>query len=308
MRSTFSRREFLTRTGSALLACGYLSVAEPLRLRANPLGMPIGVQAWDVRFILAKDWDQGWAEVRKIGFQSIDWLSFGAVVRQKTSLGDLPAKRVRQALGAHGISCENCQFTYPELHGHLEETMAYSHELGLKNIIAPPSPGRTTTVDDWKWQGEQLNILGEKIIRAGFHPVGYHNHDFEFWPIHGSGGVKPYDVLMESTDPKLVRFQIDVGNLTFGGGDAYLYLTKYLPRYFSLHAKDYRPGKSVVPDGQGILDWKRIFTIVSKGRIENYYVETDPSYGKGVKPGTPWPKNEAQLLRESYLYLHNLKI
>ena len=43
---------------------------------------------------------------------------------------------------------------------------------------------------------------------------------------------------MERTDPALVKFQIDVGNLTFAGGDAFAYLHKYHDRYFSMHSKD----------------------------------------------------------------------
>ena len=71
--------------------------------------------------------------------------------------------------------------------------------------------------------------------------------------------VIPYDLLMEGTDPKLVSFQIDVGNLTFAGADALGYLHKYPTRYFSMHAKDYLPGKTSVPVGQGVLKWKEIF-------------------------------------------------
>lgn len=331
MTSTISRREFLSRAGSALLAGTCLSVADPVLLRASRLRMPIGVQSWDVRFMLMKNWNQGWAEVRKLGFPSIDWLPFAPSapkpvtshgtegtasakevlqsLQANMSITTAAAKEVLKSLRANGIQCENCQFPYEMLKNQFEQVMEYSHVLGLKNIIAGAAPGRMKTVDDWKWQSEQLNAFGEKIIKAGFHPVGYHNHDFEFYALEGSKGVKPYDILMESTDPKLVKFQIDVGNLTYAGSDAYAYLTKYLDRYFSLHAKDYKPGWASAPVGKGILDWKRVFTIASKGHVENYFIEVG-SYGtprKGVK-STPWPQSMNEELRQSYLYLRNLDV
>ena len=37
----------------------------------------------------------------------------------------------------------------------------------------------------------------------------------DFPPI---GGVVPYDILVERTDPALVRLQLDTGNMVIGGG------------------------------------------------------------------------------------------
>ena len=176
--------------------------------------MPIGFQGYDARFLLTKDWDQGWLELRNMGFQSVDLVSFKGYGYEHSPLADFPAKKIRDKLNSIGMICENCQYYFAELHGSFDEKMAFSHELGLKNIICAPDSGRMKTVDDWKWQAEQLNELGGKVKQAGFQ-LGYHNHNQEFLAIDG---VIPYDVLMDRTDPALVKFQIDVGNLTFAGG------------------------------------------------------------------------------------------
>ncbi len=162
------------------------------------------------------------------------------------------------------------------------------------------------TIDDWKWQADQLNALGEKVRAAGFQ-LGYHNHDREFIAIDN---VIPYDVLMAQTDAKLVKFQIDVGNLTFAGADALAYLQRYPTRYFSMHAKDYLPGKTSVPVGQGILDWKKIFKAARQTPIENYFAEV-AAYGSGTLRGVPanaWPTDSIDQLRQSYAYLHHLRV
>jgi len=253
-----------------------------------------------------KDWNGGWKELRAMGFQSVDLVSFKGYGYEKSPLAEMSAKDIRRALQSVGMQCENCQFYYSELHDDFDEKMRFSHELGLRNIICAPAPGKTKTIDDWKWQAAQLNELGKKVGRAGFQ-LGYHNHDLEFFVIDD---VRPYDVLMSNTDPKLVMFQIDVGNLTFGGADAIEYLNKYTSRYFSMHAKDYLPGKTSVPVGQGILNWKKIFEIAKKAPMQNYFAEV-AAYGVGTLHGVPanaWPTNSLDQMRQSYVFLHNLKV
>ena len=304
MSPALSRRTFLGRAGSALASCGFLSLFEPV-LRANPLGLPIGFQGYDARFLLMKNWNDGWKQLRDIGFQSVDLVSFKGYGYEKSALADMPASEIRRAIDSVGMLCQNCQFSYGELHETLEEKIKFSHVLGLKNIICAPAPGKTNTIDDWKWQADQLNDLGRKVKREGFQ-LGYHNHDLEFMPINGT---RPYDALMANTDPTLVMFQIDVGNLTFGGADAVEYLKKYTNRYFSMHAKDYLPGKTSFPVGQGSLDWSKIFEVVKNAPIQNYFAEV-AAYGVGTLHGVPadaWPADSIEQLRQSYIFLHGLK-
>lgn len=300
-----SRREFLHSLGTIAAGTAIFSQAA-MPAGANPLGMPIGFQGFDVRFLITKNWDQGWREMRAIGFQSVDLVSFKGYGYQNTPLADLSGEEIRRELDAVGMQCENCQFSYSELHQEFDRKMRFSHELRLSNIICAPEPARTKTIDGWKWQADQLNALGKQTRRAGFQ-LGYHNHDIEFMAIDG---VIPYDVLMTQTDPKLVSFQIDVGNLTFAGADALAYLHKYSDRYFSMHAKDYLPGKTSVPVGQGILNWKKIFEAAKQTPIENYFAEV-AAYGAGTLHGVPastWPTDSIDQLRQSYNYLHNLRI
>jgi sugar phosphate isomerase/epimerase len=300
-----TRREFLRSIGKGA-AGAVLGCQTAVHANANALGMPIGFQGYDARFLLIKNWTEGWHEMRNMGYQSVDLVSFKGYGYENSPLANLSAKEIRKELDTIGMLCENCQFYYAELHNHFEEKMAFAHEMGLKNVICAPEPTRLKTIDDWKWQADQLNGLGEKTRQAGFQ-LGYHNHDMEFMAIDG---VIPYDVLMDRTEPALVKFQIDVGNLTFAGADALAYLHKYSTRYFSMHAKDFLPGKTSVPVGQGILNWKNIFEAVRKTPIENYFAEV-AAYGVGTLHGVPanaWPTDSIDQLRQSYIYLHNLRV
>jgi sugar phosphate isomerase/epimerase len=297
-----SRRDFLQMTAAA--GAGAF-LAAPFA-EADPLGMPIGFQGYDARFVLIKDWDQGWATMRGMGFTAVDLVSFKGYGYEKSPLADVPAQQIRKKLDAIGMRCDNCQFYYAELHGAFEEKVAFSRELRIRNIICAPESSRMKTAEDWKWQAQQLNELGVKVKKAGFR-LGYHNHDQEFLPVDGT---VPYDILMQETDPALVSFQIDVGNLTFAGADALAYLRKYPKRYFSMHAKDYRPGKTSVPVGMGVLPWKQIFQAAQHTPIENYYAEV-AAYGAGTLHGVPanaWPTDSIDQLRQSYVFLHGLRV
>jgi sugar phosphate isomerase/epimerase len=300
-----SRRQFLGRTGIALTGTAFLS-SGTWRLNANPLNMPIGFQAYDARKALIKDFDGTWRTLAGYGFQTVDLVSFAGYGYENSPLSNMSAKQILRSMNAAGISCENCQFEYDELHDTYEKKISFSHELGLKNIVCAPAMGRTKTADDWKWQAGQLNTLGEKMKRDGFQ-LGYHNHEIEFVEVDGA---MPYEILMQETDPKLVKFQIDVGNLTFAGQNALAWLTRYPNRYFSMHAKDFSPGKMSVPVGQGIINWKKVFEAAKAAHIENYFAECS-SYGARTLQGTPaaaWPSDIMDQLRLSCVFLHNLKV
>jgi sugar phosphate isomerase/epimerase len=301
----FDRREFLRyASATAVTAC---ASAVSLHSVASPMGWPLGFQGYDVRFLIIKDWDSGWTTMRTMGYQSVDMVSFKGYGYENSPLASMPAKEIADKLDAVGMQRENCQFYFSELHNEFDAKMEFSHTLRIKYVICAPSPDHMQTIDDWKWQADQLNALGERVKKAGFQ-LGYHNHEVEFVDI---AGVTPYDVLVERCVPSLVGFQIDVGNLTFGGKDAIHYLNKYPDRYFSMHAKDYRPGKTSVPVGKGILDWPVIFNIVKeKTKIRTYYAEV-AAYAIGSLhgiPATAWPGDSIDELRESAEYLKSLNV
>ncbi len=111
---------------------------------------------------------------------------------------------------------------------------------------------------------------------------------------------------MANTDPKLVRAQLDVGNLTFGGGNAIKTLTRYKDRTFSLHCKDFAPGKASVPVGQGILDWQKILAIAAAANIRSYVTEVG-AYGVSSLDGVPLEQSKLDVLesfRQSFIFLN----
>jgi sugar phosphate isomerase/epimerase len=136
------------------------------------------------------------------------------------------------------------------------------------------------TLDDWKWNAEQFNKIGEQTQKAGIQ-FGYHNHDLEFRKFNG---VMAYDEILRETEPKLVTLELDCGWMSVAGHDPAEYLRKYPTRYSMLHVKDERDlskpttsltGASPTELGRGKIDYKRIFEAAKGGHITHYFVEQE---------------------------------
>jgi len=264
-----TRRKFMTLAGA---------VAVALRnggLGANPMGLPFGFQAWEIAPDMKKDWDGTLKAMKDYGYSYID-------LNQVSPYIDRPAADLRDSFTAHGFTFTNALWPYQAFSARFDQTIADSKTLGLTHIVCSPRP-RLRTSDDWKSFADELNKYGEGTRAAGLQ-LGYHNHEIEF--VKTPQGDVPWDILVQSADPSLVRFLIDVGNLTFGGADPYEYLAKYPARYYGVHIKDLKPGKAAVPVGAGDLDWKRIFTLVKAANIRNIVAEVG-AYGASTLQGQP---------------------
>ena len=65
----------------------------------------------------------------------------------------------------------------------------------------------------------------------------YHNHGYDL--INKIDGIPALDLILDNTDPELLKFQPDLGWLALGGGDPYAYLEKYKTRCPIIHMKDF---------------------------------------------------------------------
>jgi sugar phosphate isomerase/epimerase len=245
------------------------------RLFANPLGLPFGFQAWEIAPDMRKDWDGTLKTMKDFGYSYID-------LNQVSPYIDRPAADLKASFQAHGFTFTNALWPYQAFSNRFDQTIADSKTLGLSTIVCSPKP-RLRTSDDWKGMADELNTYGERTKAAGLQ-LGYHNHEIEF--VKTPQGDRPWDILIAATDPALVRFLIDVGNLAFGGADPYEYLAKYPERYYGVHVKDIKPGKAAVPVGSGDLDWTRIFTLVKAANIRNIVAEVG-AYGAATLQGQP---------------------
>ena len=264
------------------LAAGYLTRGAA-KLQANPLGMPIGLQTWEVRNAIGKDFDGTLRRLAADGYQTIEMCSppgyqnygFGPLASIKPS-------EMRERIHAAGLNCESCHFGFPELKDHLDDRIAFAKELGLKQMIISTFWPLKSTMADWMAAVDQANKIGEKTRQAGIQ-LGFHNHDFEFQKIDGQ---LIYDKLMGEFDPQAVRmqFQVEVVRLGYKAAD---YFEKYPGRFVSIHLSDWSaatPQGKEVPLGQGVVDWQKTFAAAKTGGVENMFLEMEPDMMKASLP------------------------
>ena len=276
---TINRRELLA----------MLSAAGLPALMAEPLGMPVGFQVFPVREALAKDFAGTLKEMAAIGYKGVEMCSPpGYVSSGFGPLTKMSAAEMKQIIGASGLKCDSCHYGFKEMKENLDERITFAKGLGLKQMICSSfGLPKAATLDDWKKACDELNVVGEKTQKAGLQ-CGFHNHHGEFAEL---GGVLIYDELMRRLDAKLVKMQFQVAVVSIGF-EAATYMTKYPGRILSLHLADWSATeKKTVATGKGAVDWKKLFGAAKTGGVKNYYMEMS-----------------MDLMRESYPYLHGLKV
>jgi sugar phosphate isomerase/epimerase len=278
-----SRRTFL-KTASASAAGAALGSAVP-KLMANPLGLPVGLQLYSVRDILPTDYAGTLRQLAALGYREVEAAGF---------FGHSPSE-VKQAMDHAGLQCVSAHYPLKDLLPKVDEVIQFGNDLGLKYIVcASPmlkDPSRvkdpasraareSMTLDDWRWNAEQFNHIGERVHAAGMR-FAYHNHTAEF---RSENGTVFYDELLHSTDPAKVAMEMDCGWVVVGGKNPVDYLTRYPSRFSMLHVKDFKMGGAAYSNsepppsaelGRGSIDYHLVFEAAKKAALEHAFVEQE---------------------------------
>lgn len=242
----------------------------------------IGVQLYTVRKALAQDFDGTLARLAQIGFREVEFAGYH---------GKPPAE-VKAVLARHHLDAPASHVPLEELETGWGAASAAATEVGHRwLVVAWIDAARRKTLDDYKRVGESFTRIGTQARAAGLR-FAYHNHAFEFAPLEGR---VPYDVLLESTDPAVVEFELDLYWITDGGGDPLAYFRRWPGRFPLVHIKDKAADGKMVDVGAGRIDWKAILRQRKQAGIRHCFVEHD-------EPPDPFASVAA-----SYTYLKHLK-
>ena len=311
--AAISRREFFRKTATEAAAAG-LVAAGVVKLRANPLGLPIGSQTHPHRTMIQEGNVAGLCKMMaEIGVQSLELCS--PSYAEFKSLED--GKQVKKVLDDHGLKCPSAHFGLGALRNDQPRMIAWAQDIGMTQMstasIGSGNGGNTPTMDQVKKAAEEYNKIAAEAAKAGLQQA-LHNEGFENSTVDGR---KTYDVLLELLDPKLVKMQFQMSSMRVLG-DPVEYFTKYPGRFISMHLQgvNLTPAPPPTPDtpapaaGQGApagragggrgggvavgkdsLDWVKVFTAAKVGGVKNYFVEQN------------W-----DLTKESVAFLKTLKV
>ena len=299
----WSRRAFLQNTSLAFASMAVLD-SHAADGKTGPLGKPIGIQLFTVREALAKDFEGTLRKLADIGYREVEF--FGAPPSQ-------PAAEMRKFLAGLGVTCPSIHAAMAELQANAKEKIELARGLGAQYLVcsfpwtaddrfrtARDKMAAQMTLDDWKWNAEQLNRLGGLAKQAGLR-LGYHNHNLEF---RSYNGVVGFDELLRLTDPALVTIEMDIAWVVTAGADPVRYLRDHANRIELLHVKEVRKDLQVMVDqvkaqttelGRGLIDWPKLFAATNSKNIRHYFVEQENFEGSPLESA-----------RIDFEYLHRL--
>lgn len=208
-----------------------------------------------------------------------------------------------------------------------QKFFAEARALGLDFIGTGHSYVAPRTVEGYKEMARAFNEWGADARRNGFKYFFFHNHDVEF--TLGPDGRPIYDILLKETDPRLVKFELDIGWIEVAGQSAYEYIRRYGDRFVAFHVKDIvwdpngfrtaaagttNAGRrfSFADVGKGVIDWPKIFSALRDLRSPYYFIEHDDAGNdETVDDAAPRPRNpagSANTVWRGRKYLANLEV
>ncbi len=247
-----------------------------------------GLQLWSVKDELARDEQATLQTIAALGYREIELFTLPkAPAVFKTRCADL------------GLAIVSGHFYMNSLRS--QKTVEIIRELGLRyavivfptlRALSETDMSRMTlreltplyehiTLDDYLWNAEHMNRLGENLKRQGLQ-LGYHNHAVD---LKGAGNVVFLETLIESTDADWVAFELDCGHVVHAGKDPIDLIKRYPTRIPLLHLKDLKPGYRISTSldaeeentdavlGAGVIDWKSVFEAAREGCVRHCFVE-----------------------------------
>jgi sugar phosphate isomerase/epimerase len=253
----------------------------------------IGVQLYTVRSVLPQKPAETLNAIRAIGYQEIEatWADYNKI------------RPTVQASGLKPVSIHIDNTLMGKGDDELSKVADQVKAWGFQYAVYPYVPqNERGGADVMKAFADKLNRFGEKCRASGIQ-FAYHNHAFESAP---AGNQTLFQILIDSTDKRLVGFELDCFWLSVSGNDPADFIKKLSGRVPLLHLKDKAQGTEKRFDegvprtafkevGNGVLDWPGILRAASAAGVQHYFVEQDQT------PGDPLDS-----LRQSYNYLSKL--
>ncbi len=275
-----NRRNFLKQSG--LLALGAMSANPLSEMLISKKRKPIGVQLFTFFPSFDGDVKGNLTKIKAIGFQELESAFsmkggiYGMTPKEfaalSKSLGlDWRSHHVIGAPFRPNPAFDTSKMPKMDtLKNEAQKLVDMVAEGGVKYMVCAGIPH--DTLDEVKEGAEILNKAGELAKKAGL-TFCYHNHDKEFLNVEGT---IPFDYFASQIKADVMKFELDLAWVSKAGVDPVALFKKHKGRFPLLHVKDFDKGyKNLMPVGEGVIDFKRIFSYAKTGGVKHYFVEHD---------------------------------
>jgi len=289
MKTYSTRRTFLAGLGAATALSTLPTFAAP--------GSRRGIHFGYAAITWGNEDHQAIDDIASVGFAGIQFRANAVTDFKPTELKELLAqhKLTFVALSSGELSLDEPQAEQIAKHVANAQFVKDSGGLYLQVLDQLKSYPRSATPDECKRLGSLLTELGKRTADLGI-PLGYHNHLNTL-----SESPTNLDLILEQSDPKYVKLELDTAHLVAGGGDPAKAIEKYHERILFLHLKDVRDIPADTPKarypfefvelGRGHIDLPAVFAALDKVRFGGWaVVELDR-----VPDKSRTPKESAQI-------------
>ena len=260
----------------------------------------LGLSLYTVRAEMENHFEDTLREVAAIGYKEVEFSGYFEHTPQDT----------RQILDRYGLTAPSAHVDYHSLESNWQQVVDAAQIMGHTYIVnSIVDINLLSDPDIWKHAADIFNRAGEFSRQAGIQLV-YHNHYWEFFPRNGK---LPYDFLLEACEPEFLKMELDFCWIAVVEHDPLIYFQQYPGRFPLVHVKqlkklpirtpeDYtspalyeRTLPEIIEVGDGVIDWKRIFSQSTQAGIQHFFVEHDV------------PQSPFDSIKTSYDYLDKLR-
>jgi sugar phosphate isomerase/epimerase len=272
---------------AALAATPLLARAELIRaerVRRRKLDR-IGLALITVGRFTSRDYERTLQQVAQIGYRDVDMYIYDS--RREPI-------ETRAMLDRAGLICPSARVATPALYRGWDRFLDAANNLGARWVTLANVPYEERLhLRDWHELADVLNKAGDAARRRGL-SLCYHNHAFELESLEGN---IPLDLLLASTDPALLKLQMDVYWMTRGGRNPAAEIRRLGSRVATLHLKDMdaTPARGITSVGRGTIDFRAVLAAAADAKVSHYFVEEDA------------PADPLDAIRSSYAHLARLE-
>lgn len=240
----------------------------------------IGLQLYTIRDAMQADFEGSLRKVAQIGYSQVEFAGYFGHT----------AKQVRAILDRYQLTAPSAHVDMTAIRGDWHQTLEDAQTIGHRYVVCAWIDAKERSADGYKRIAGEFNAAAEVAKQAGL-GFAYHNHSYEFAPVDGQ---LPYDLILENSNPSLVKMEMDIFWITKGGKDPLAYFAKYPGRFPMIHAKDMDAAGNMADVGSGTIDFATILAHGKQAGIRYVFVEHDE------------PRDPFADIARSYSYLRAL--
>ena len=255
-----TRRKFLQ--ASATVALG--SLLWPHAASAFGKVQNVGIQLYTVRKEMLADATGTLKQLAKIGYKELE-----SARSDKGNYYGLKPKEIRKITKDLGMTLRS---GHVHIDANWQQSIDQAAEAGQDYLICSSMPSQGQTVENYQRVADSFSKAAQDCKKANI-IFGYHNHEYEFEKVNGQ---TLYNILLDKTDPGLVKMELDLGWVIVTGNDPVAYFEKYPGRFPLWHLKDMNMAKKESTEfGKGGINIAKMLQNAKKSGMKYFFVEQE---------------------------------